>query len=360
MNITTYLKPKANSGSKHLAAVLAMVFFFSSYQYGWAQANNSKTDPSNEHTATVGDLVWVDQNNNGLQDPSEPGVANVLVVLYDSLLNTIDTKYTDALGHYAFDKIQVPLTGYKSFIVGFYNVPPDFTYTSRVGDSISGKTNSKLDPITGRTSLFRLFAGAKLLDIDAGIKSAPGVVLPLTIDQFQGIYSNGFIQLMWTTFTETRMDHFGIERSSDGTNFRQIGSVSASGDLISNIKYSFSDVMAEKGSNFYRLAMVDSDGNYTYSKVITVSVDVKGISVSVVYPNPFSKRVQVRINCYNPEQITIRVIDNAGQVVRTQLENVQRGENNIVIKNVAELPGGVYYLEVIGDHRSMKTKLMKE
>ena len=106
--------------------------------------------------------------------------------------------------------------------------------------------------------------------------------------------------------------------------------------------------------------MIDNDGNYTYSKVITVSVDVKGITVSVVYPNPFSKRVQVKLDCQKPEQITIRVLDNAGIVVKYQIANLQKGENNIVIQNVAELPGGVYYLEVIGDHRSMKTKLMKQ
>ncbi len=58
--------------------------------------------------------------------------------------------------------------------------------------------------------------------------------------------------------------------------------------------------------------------------------------------------------------ITIRMLDNAGTVVRTQLANVQPGENNIVIQNVAELPGGVYSPGVIGEHRSMKTELLKQ
>jgi hypothetical protein len=60
------------------------------------------------------------------------------------------------------------------------------------------------------------------------------------------------------------------------------------------------------------------------------------------------------------EEIMIRVLDNSGLAVRTQPGTVFPGENNIVIQNVAELPGGVYYLEVTGNHRSMKTKLMKQ
>ena len=370
----TYRKQKTRSRGNLFGIMLVCLLFITGLQNVCAQnylnrsitsvVNNTATNISSsikKNIATVGDYVWIDNNNNGVQDPGEPGVPNVMVVLYDSVLNTLDTKYTDAAGHYTFDSIPVPATGDKSFRVGFYNIPPNFAYANLVQqDSLHANFSSKLDPITGRTKLFRLHAGASRTDIDAGIKSAPGVVLPFTIDQLNGYYSEGVIQLKWSTFTEINMDHFNIERSTDGNNFRQIGKISAEGSNSENTNYSYLDISAERGSNFYRLAMIDNDGNYTYSKVITVSVDVKGITVSVVYPNPFSKRVQVKLDCQKPEQITIRVLDNAGIVVKYQIANLQKGENNIVIQNVAELPGGVYYLEVIGDHRSMKTKLMKQ
>ncbi len=373
-NYITYHKQKTGSQGCQFSVMFICLLIFSGFQSGYAQngfkrsiktvVNNSVTNISStikNNFAVVGDFVWIDNNKNGIQDQGEPGMPNVMVVLYDSLLSTIDTKYTDAAGHYTFDSIPVPATGDKSFRVGFYNIPPNFSYTTLVQeDSLLTNSNSKLDPITGRTKLFRLYAGASRTDIDAGIKSAPGVVLPFTIDQFNGYYGEGLIQLKWSTFTEINMDHFNIERSTDGNNFRQIGKISAEGSNSENTNYSYLDISAERGSNFYRLAMIDNDGNYTYSKVITVSVDVKGITVSVVYPNPFSKRVQVKLDCQKPEQITIRVLDNAGVVVKSQIANLQKGENNIVIQNVAELPGGVYFLEVIGDHRSMKTKLMKQ
>ena len=321
----------------------------------------SSSIPVKNNYASIGDYAWIDNNNNGLQDAGEQGVPNIMVVLYDSLLNTIDTKYTDHKGHYIFDSIKLPASGEKSFCVGFYNVQPNFAYANLVKDSSAGEINSKLDPITGRTKLFTLHAGDSRMDIDGGIKSAPGIVLPLTIDQFRGVYSNGFILLKWTTFTEINIDHFEVERSADGVEFRQLGRVESIGLTNNNNSYSFNDITAAGGSNFYRLVMIDNQGNYTYSKSIMVSIDVKGISVSVVYPNPFSKRVVVRISSdKDKEQVIIRIINSEGTVVRTQPAEVYRGDNNITVKDVNELPGGLYYLEVLAENRSMKTKLMKQ
>ena len=44
--------------------------------------------------ASLGDFVWIDNNTNGMQDKGEPGLPNVEVILYDSVLNVIDSKYT--------------------------------------------------------------------------------------------------------------------------------------------------------------------------------------------------------------------------------------------------------------------------
>ena len=193
----------------------------------------------------------------------------------------------------------------------------------------------------------------------SGINSSSSLV-NVTMAQFTGGYSNGFVQLNWTTTRELDMNHFEIERSTDGINFRKIGQTPAEGD--SNIKadYKFLDILAEKGSNFYRLVMIDREGNFSYSKAITIGVEAKGISLMVVYPNPFSKTVRVKFLCEVPEQISIQIIDNTGSLLRKQAENAQKGENNIEVKNVDELLPGVYYLEVVTKNKTMRVKLMKQ
>ena len=54
---------------------------------------------------SIGDFVWEDANNNGLQDAGEAGVANVPVDLYDDGGNLLFSTITDSLGIYAFDSL---------------------------------------------------------------------------------------------------------------------------------------------------------------------------------------------------------------------------------------------------------------
>lgn len=369
--ITIFKRSKACLKNKPSVAILVSLLFILFSQYIHAQSGPlSKTRvpdsiKSNDSTAannyaSIGDYVWIDTNVNGIQDAGEPGMPNVEVVLYDSLLNIIDSKYTDDAGYYHFTKIPVPAKGSKTFIVGYNNIPPNYAFTKLVHDSLMHLLNSKPDTIRGRTNPFSLYAGEVRKDIDGGVKSAPGVILPLIINQFNGTYTDGFIQLGWNTYSEMNIDHFNIERSTDGTNFRQIGKINAiSGELNSNTNYTYLDITAQRGTNYYRLAVVDINGNYTYSKVIMVAVDLKGISVMIVYPNPFSRRVQIRVNSDKAEKVLINIIDNNGVLMSSQPAETRVGDNNITINKVDALPGGIYIIEVVSSTRSLKTKVMK-
>jgi SdrD B-like domain/Secretion system C-terminal sorting domain len=375
-NITISNKLKACFKNKQLMILLAGLLFILNNQQIQAQSKSEQTNKNAaavltdstaalnvldkaKKFASIGDFVWIDNNVNGIQDAGEPGLSNVEVVLYDSLLNIIDSKYTDDLGSYHFDNIAVPETG-KTFIVGFNNIPPNYAYTNLITDSSGRQINSKPDTISGRTKPFVLHAGEVRKDIDGGIKNAPGVVLPLIINQFNGNYSDGLIQLGWNTYSEINMEHFDIERSTDGINFRQIGKVTTvSGQLNSNINYTYLDITAQRGTNYYRLAMVDNQGNYSYTKTIMVNVDIRGISVMIVYPNPFSRRVQIRVNSDKAEKVAINIINSNGVLMSTQEAHTQVGDNNIPISKVDALPGGVYYIEVVSSTRSLKTKVMK-
>jgi hypothetical protein len=220
--------------------------------------------------------------------------------------------------------------------------------------------NSKSDTISGRTKPFVMHAGEIRKDIDGGIKNAPGVVLPLIINQFNGSYADGLIQLGWSTYSEINIDHFDVERSTDGINFRKISKIAAaSGQLNSNTNYNFLDITAQRGTNYYRLAMIDNNGNYVYSKSIMLNVDIKGISVMIVYPNPFSRRVQIRVNSDLAEKVAINILNNNGVLMSSQQAQTQVGDNNITISKVDALPGGIYYIEVVSSTRSLKTKVMK-
>jgi hypothetical protein len=53
----------------------------------------------------VGDFVWIDANNNGIQDPSEKPLAGVKVDLLDGKGKVVKTTTTDVQGRYMFDRL---------------------------------------------------------------------------------------------------------------------------------------------------------------------------------------------------------------------------------------------------------------
>lgn len=55
--------------------------------------------------ARIGDFVWRDLNDNGLQDPMEPGMPNVIVCLYNVQGSLIAKDTTDAFGYYEFTNL---------------------------------------------------------------------------------------------------------------------------------------------------------------------------------------------------------------------------------------------------------------
>ena len=213
--------------------------------------------------------------------------------------------------------------------------------------------------ITGLIMLLFTTAVSAQSDSLVSANHPANYIATATLGQFTGGYSSGFVQLQWATSSEVDMHHFEIERSTDGVSFRKIGKVLSKGDVNLRTEYTYLDILAEKGSNFYRLVIIDKDGNFSYSKIITIGVE-KGISLFVVYPNPFGKKVQVKFNSDGPDQATMRIIDNNGKVISTQTDPVQTGENRLTIRNVDNLPGGIYYLELVTKDKNIRTKLMKQ
>jgi SdrD B-like protein len=52
--------------------------------------------------ASVGDFVWDDGDRDGIQDPGEPGLGGVQVVVYDRFGNPVGSTTTNPDGSYAF------------------------------------------------------------------------------------------------------------------------------------------------------------------------------------------------------------------------------------------------------------------
>ena len=185
------------------------------------------------------------------------------------------------------------------------------------------------------------FGGAPLANFGWEIVSS--VPLPLTLNNFK-IQRNGLVNILsWNTSQELNSNYFSIEHSSNGINFTKIGEVKAVGNSSVAQTYQFRDIHPVKGTNYYRLHMVDLNNTGKYSEV--KSVKNTGSVNFTIYPNPVKNTIQVNMDADKTEMADVSITDLNGRKVYGHQFSVRQGNNNFPVE-VHNFPKGTYYLKV--------------
>lgn len=176
--------------------------------------------------------------------------------------------------------------------------------------------------------------------------------LPVTWLDFTAQDKGNAVQLDWGTGVEINNSHFNIERSTDGTYWEVIGSMSGQGDKQTSTYYTFTDKFPAVGYNYYRIKQVDYDGNYSYSKVEMVVFSNGVLAQSNLYPNPASEKVTIELP-YNSTSVEMRITDVSGNVVKFDILNAEKNEVDISMLNK-----GVYFVELQREKGKMVHRLV--
>jgi len=119
-----------------------------------------------------------------------------------------------------------------------------------------------------------------------GIAFAPGIPsIPNPVSFKSPITAsliNSNAKISWSTASEVNTSTYIIEKSTDSKNYSVIGEVSAKNAPSS---YSYIDKSKAVGVAYYRIKILDKNGSYTYSRVVSVNANI-ALSVLAVYPNP--------------------------------------------------------------------------
>ncbi|WP_159445199.1 beta strand repeat-containing protein [Filimonas lacunae] len=169
--------------------------------------------------------------------------------------------------------------------------------------------------------------------------------LPFTLVEFTGQAVNNKVLLKWQSANEKNTASFTIERSADSTSFTTIGTVAAMGSGAHS--YSFTDNTPLNGNNYYRLKMIDLNGRFTYSRLVTVKFNTNG-DVQIA-PVPADNYVMLTINDASLMGQRALVYNTAGVAVA-----------NVVLSSSTRIgitgwPSGVYFVRTTkGTYRFIK------
>ena len=153
------------------------------------------------------------------------------------------------------------------------------------------------------------------------------------------------LDLHWETYAEVDVAYYSIERSSDAFNYRMLDQVQATGSPTTIAYYTWNDERPDR-VNYYRLKMVDEDGSFTYSPVITANYDCyDNESITILYPSPATEEITYDFYTQEDAQGQIKVIDMLGRILINEAVEFTRGinTNTVYIKN---LPAATYVLSI--------------
>jgi hypothetical protein len=115
--------------------------------------------------------------------------------------------------------------------------------------------------------------------------------LPVKLISFKASAEDAHAVLHWQTASEHNSDRFEVELSEDGITYKTIGSIFSAGESSLPLSYGFVDPSSNKNHIcYYRLKLVDIDGSFSYSQVISLLPDQLFISI---YPNPVNGKLNV-------------------------------------------------------------------
>ncbi len=297
--------------------------------------------------AMIGNRVWEDSNQDGLQSTGENGIQGVTVQAFDTNGQMINSDVTDANGSYMIDYL-----GKNEYYLKF-SPPNTQNFIITTPNTGNEQMDSDVDGSNGfnTTASYSLNPGDEIPYVDAGFYI--GVVVPVEFLEFTVRNIENFNQLDWSTASEVNSSHFDIERSiNNTTDFVQIGKVIAAGNSSTVETYDARDYDIEQGGTYYyRLKQVDLNGEFSYSKTISIRIEGEPKDGLELYPNPAVDEVNLDIEMSREDLVNVSIWDASGKMLRGGLINRSLGIGSHTEKlNVTDLPAGMYTLVVkIGD-----------
>jgi uncharacterized repeat protein (TIGR01451 family) len=162
-------------------------------------------------TGIIGDLVWFDDNGNGIQEAGETNrIANLTVLLMDTNDLQVASTTTDANGAYRFENV----------LPGNYFIRFDLTIVSTnvsvVVANAGGDDSLDSDVITGNTGgtadtdVFTLMAGVTNSTVDLGLARIGST--RAEVAEVWGEWVDGVASVVWETSSEWNTAGFFVYR----------------------------------------------------------------------------------------------------------------------------------------------------
>lgn len=175
--------------------------------------------------------------------------------------------------------------------------------------------------------------------------------LPVVLTSISARNEGSSNRIEWHSGKEANVSHYEIEKSSDGKSFNYLSKTEAMNQPFGYITY---DAAPFEGFTYYQLKMVDKDGSFAYSKVVSAFMKRKSDFVISVVPNPAAAIVTVNVEG-GTKEARLQLMDLSGSVLMQQ--EMMDGKARFDISLLAQ---GIYFVKYIDGNRVETIKVEKQ
>ena len=191
-----------------------------------------------------------------------------------------------------------------------------------------------------------------------------GGALPVELTFFNAeVQSDRTVLMSWQTATELNNDYFTIERSINGSQFKEIGRIEGIGNSTSLNNYSFIDQQPFEGISYYRLKQTDLNGAYEYFAPVVVDLEMQRqvLEISASGPNPFINHFNIDYIPAISGYVNIKLFDLQGRLIVSSSQQAVPGINQFAFDEGAALLSGTYIVQISqGNEPPVSIKLIKQ
>jgi hypothetical protein len=186
---------------------------------------------------------------------------------------------------------------------------------------------------------------------------SPWVMLPVNFSNFAVLYTRGDASINWQAQNGEQLNHFIVQRSTDGKTYTDIASVLAN----STASYSYKDkgVSSATGVVYYRVVSIDKtkEMQYTVVKTIRLSKNEMQTIALTTYPNPAVSDVRITLpNAWQGKAVALQLY-TANGIMAKSIQLGSAGQTETMM--LSGLAKGLYVVKATCGDEAAQQRIVK-
>lgn len=171
-------------------------------------------------------------------------------------------------------------------------------------------------------------------DLSLGVQGGP---LPVTFEGFVARrLDDATTKLLWNVSQEVNVKGYSVETSTNGSDFKSVGYVTATGSKVYSLNY----LDKISGTVYFRVKNIDLDGKFKYSSIIKLYNKETVLNSLQVYPQPAFEQITIQHNKAT-ERAVFTLYSQDGKIIMQKLAMPHTLQTQL---NISNLNSGLYMI----------------